>query len=82
MVSVVAQSIYGAIAAMETFSQLFSSTTPAQLVAVQCIIHDWPTYPHRGFLVDSGRRFLPVPLLQNMMDSMSYSKVRGSPSKL
>lgn len=64
------------MAAMETFSQLFSTTTKGALVASDCTISDHPSFVHRGFLVDSGRRFIPVPLLMDMMNSMSYSKVR------
>jgi N-acetyl-beta-hexosaminidase len=55
---------------------LFSTTTRGQLVAASCSINDAPTYVHRGFLVDSGRRFVPVSPLMDFMDSMSYTKVR------
>jgi hypothetical protein len=75
VVAVTADTIYGAMAAMETFSQLFSVSAPGQLVSSACHIADYPSYAHRGFLVDSGRRFVPVALLKDMMNSMAFSKV-------
>ena len=45
------------------------------IVSSECHIVDYPSYPHRGLLVDAGRRFVPVDLLLNFIDSMSYSKV-------
>ena len=71
--NVTSDTIYGAMAAMETFSQLFVT---GGVACSHLNVTDYPNYPHRGFLVDSGRRFAPVPLLQNLIDSMSYSKVR------
>jgi hypothetical protein len=76
VVVVTADTIYAAMAAMETFSQLFGAGG-AGVVSASCAITDFPAYPHRGLLVDAGRRFVPVPLLLNFIDNLAYSKVRG-----
>lgn len=38
-------------------------------------IVDAPHFPHRGLLVDTARTFLPVPLLQLIIDGLMYSKM-------
>jgi hexosaminidase len=38
-------------------------------------IADSPRFPYRGLMVDPARRFLPVSLLQAVVDSMSYAKL-------
>eukprot|EP00729_Bicosta_minor_P011596 gene11596-22205_t len=38
-------------------------------------IVDYPSYAWRGFMVDTGRRFWPVPLLQWLMDAMVLNKM-------
>ena len=55
---------------METFSQLIVN---GMLNCSYAVINDAPQYRHRGLLVDSGRRFAPVPMLEGIMDAM----VRG-----
>lgn len=73
--TVTAATVFGAMAGLETLSQLFDPNTTATLVVTACDITDAPAYDHRGLLVDSGRRFLPVPLLEDLLNSMSYSKL-------
>ena len=50
-----APTIYGAIYGMETFSQL---AEPGSCVinASSVLINDWPSYHHRSFMADTGRR--------------------------
>lgn len=57
---------------METFSQML---VDGMLNASYAVIDDEPQYIHRGLLIDSGRRFAPVPMLKQMMDAMAYSKM-------
>ncbi|CAN7984263.1 unnamed protein product, partial [Ixodes pacificus] len=35
---------------------------------------DYPTYSYRGILLDSARHFLPVKILKQNLDAMSYNK--------
>lgn len=34
-----------------------------------------PEYTWRGLMIDSGRRFFPVPLVKNLMDTMAANKM-------
>jgi len=69
-----AASIYGAMYAMESFVQLIELKT-GQLLVSQVAIADAPQYNWRGLMIDAGRRFFPVPLVKNLMDSMAGAKL-------
>ena len=72
-----ASSIYGAMYALETFAQLAGTggaggrTLPHASVAVR----DSPDYSWRGLMVDSGRRFVPLDTLKNLVDTMAAVKL-------
>ena len=36
---------------------------------------DAPDYRHRGVMPDTGRRFWPIPLLLNTLDTMAMNKM-------
>ena len=38
-------------------------------------IRDWPDYPLRGFMLDCGRKFIPLHMLQDYVKFMSYYKM-------
>ena len=38
-------------------------------------IRDFPDYPLRGFMIDCGRKFIPLPFLQNYVKIMAYYKM-------
>ena len=40
-----------------------------------CRITDWPAYPIRGFMHDSGRNYLPVQDVKGVIEAMSRSKM-------
>lgn len=65
-----ADTVHGAAHALETFVQIFhnGSSKPA-------IVHDAPSFPWRGLMLDVGRRFAPVPMVQNLLDTMSFLKL-------
>jgi hexosaminidase len=71
-VTIVAATVYGVRYGLETFLQLFNG---------QCLrysnlrIKDRPDYRHRGFMLDTGRRFVPKTLLLNFLDAMSMVKL-------
>ena len=71
-VRISAPRIYGAMYALETLAQLIDVErgTPAFMD-----IKDAPAYPWRGLLVDTGRRFVPLPLLRNIIDTMAAVKL-------
>ena len=72
--SIVADTVFGCIAALESFVQL-ARGSQRSLVHSSIELADWPSFPHRGVMVDSGRRFWPLPLLRNQLDVMSANKM-------
>eukprot|EP01062_Namystynia_karyoxenos_P063626 TRINITY_DN56438_c0_g1_i1.p1 TRINITY_DN56438_c0_g1~~TRINITY_DN56438_c0_g1_i1.p1 ORF type:complete len:549 (+),score=179.98 TRINITY_DN56438_c0_g1_i1:76-1647(+) len=68
-----AATVYGAVYAMETFAQLIGSDGQLRYSSVG--IADSPQYAWRGLMIDSGRRFFPVPLVKNLMDTMTANKL-------
>ncbi|XP_078182328.1 beta-hexosaminidase 3-like [Carex rostrata] len=73
-----AKTIFGALHALETFSQLcyFNFTTKVvELHAAPWTINDLPRFPYRGLLIDTSRHYLPVPVIKSVIDSMTYSKL-------
>lgn len=51
---------------METFSQLATAGTGI-INASSISFIDWPTYHHRSFMADTGRRFWPVPTIKTVL---------------
>ena len=56
----------------ETFSQVVNGGGNA--LVTQLSIQDAPSFVHRGLMIDTGRRFWPVPAVQTMIDAVSYVK--------
>eukprot|EP01064_Diplonema_japonicum_P018385 TRINITY_DN27077_c0_g1_i1.p1 TRINITY_DN27077_c0_g1~~TRINITY_DN27077_c0_g1_i1.p1 ORF type:complete len:514 (+),score=104.10 TRINITY_DN27077_c0_g1_i1:40-1581(+) len=65
------RSVYGAMYAMESITQLITEDGTLSLVYIK----DAPKFNWRGLMVDSGRRFFPVPTIENLLDTMSYVKM-------
>ena len=72
--SITADTVYGAMCALETFNQLLVRGK-RELEYTGISIRDYPRYVHRGLMVDTGRRFFPVPLLKKVLDGMSVFKM-------
>ena len=68
-----ASSQYGALYAMETFLQLIDKNgkLPGSIIEIE----DEPQNTWRGLLIDSGRRFYPVKVVENLLDVMSMVKL-------
>eukprot|EP01052_Picozoa_sp_SAG31_P011644 SAG31_NODE_663_length_13021_cov_9.408296_6_plen_482_part_00 len=69
-----AKSIYGAMYAMTTFAQLVDAES-GEFNAANLTISDAPELVWRGLMVDTGRRFAPLSLLRNLIDTMSTVKL-------
>lgn len=67
---VAASSSFGALAGLETLSQLSRNGRLGQVHIV-----DGPQWPHRGLMLDTGRRFHPVSLVKNFLDGMAMVKL-------
>ena len=66
---------FGALRGLETLSQLVQCSASAECTAPSIRVRDEPRFPYRGLLVDVARRYLPMPLLHAVVDSMSYAKL-------
>uniref|UniRef100_UPI00358EAC50 beta-hexosaminidase subunit alpha-like isoform X2 n=1 Tax=Myxine glutinosa TaxID=7769 RepID=UPI00358EAC50 len=69
-----ADNIWGALRGLETFSQLVFEAIDGSLVINKTIINDFPRFSHRGLLIDTSRHFLPLYILYQNLDAMSYNK--------
>ncbi|CAK9298805.1 unnamed protein product [Gordionus sp. m RMFG-2023] len=72
---IVAKSIWGALRGLETFSQLINYTDSKTYVVLKQYIKDKPLYRHRGLLIDTARHYIPVHILKNIIEAMSYNKL-------
>jgi len=71
-----AQTVYGALRGLETFSQLVQPGLEGFMVeSTPVIIQDSPRFPWRGILVDTSRHYFPVDKILNILDAMSYNKM-------
>ena len=70
VVTVDADSEWGALAALATLAQLGGADSPA--VAE---IHDAPRFPWRGLMIDTARHFISVPTLKRTLDAMWFYKL-------
>ncbi len=66
-----ADTVYGALRGLETFSQMLQP----DLTILEQSVDDWPRFPFRAVLIDTGRHFLPVSLIEAHIDAMSYNKM-------
>ena len=72
-----APTFLGARHALETLFQLmeFDRDNQVFLMVDSADIADSPFYSHRGLLLDTGHNFIPVPLIKQLLDSLSFSKM-------
>ena len=70
-----ANTIYGAMRGLETFSQLvIYNFTLEYYQTSTCVINDSPRFGHRSILIDTARHFETVSSLKGLLDAMSYAK--------
>ncbi|WVZ95919.1 hypothetical protein U9M48_041624 [Paspalum notatum var. saurae] len=73
-----ANTIYGAIRGLETFSQLCVFNYDTKNVEVRNApwhIQDAPRFAFRGLLLDTSRHYLPIDVIKQVIDSMSFAKL-------
>ena len=71
-VNVVAASPYAVAYALETLSQFIGND--GQLACSSLHVDDAPRFPHRGLMIDTGRRFYPVPLVKSTIEGLAMTK--------
>lgn len=73
-----AQTVYGALHGLETFSQLvrFDFDTESYYIpSAPWNIADAPRFPHRGLMVDTARHYQTLRSLKRIIDSLPYAKI-------
>ena len=73
-----ADTIWGAMWGMESFSQMvrFNFTAEAYSIAnAPWQLHDSPRFPHRGLMIDVSRHFQPLASIRSIIDSLAYAKM-------
>ncbi|OMO99882.1 hypothetical protein CCACVL1_03565 [Corchorus capsularis] len=73
-----AQTVYGALHGFQTFSQLCQFNFKSKVIEVNMApwtIIDQPRFSYRGLLIDTSRHYLPLPVIKNVIDSMTYAKL-------
>lgn len=73
--TITANTIYGAAYGLESFLQLSKNPFTFPSTKSSLLINDAPQFPWRGLMLDVGRRFSPVPLVKNLLDSMAAAKM-------
>jgi hexosaminidase len=64
----------GALHGLQTFLQLVQ-ITPAGFAVPAVTIKDKPRFPWRGLLIDVGRHFIPIDVLERNLDGMAAVKM-------
>jgi hexosaminidase len=75
---ITAQTIYGAMRGLETFSQLvtFDHVQEAYVVLNgPWSISDAPRFPHRGLMIDTARHFQTLRSIRGVIDALPYAKL-------
>ncbi|XP_006645150.1 beta-hexosaminidase 3-like [Oryza brachyantha] len=73
-----ARTVFGALHALQTFSQLcyFDFTSRLiEIISAPWTISDTPRFPYRGLLIDTSRHYLPVTVIKKVINTMTYSKL-------
>ncbi|XP_076436775.1 beta-hexosaminidase subunit beta-like [Babylonia areolata] len=73
-VTIVTHTVWGALRGLETFSQLpYEDSGKVQVN--RWTITDRPRFPHRGFMIDTARHYLPLAIIKKHLDAMTWSKL-------
>ncbi|KAL0911443.1 hypothetical protein M5K25_019585 [Dendrobium thyrsiflorum] len=73
LASVSADTPWGAIRGLETFSQLAWGNPP--VIAANIFIADQPIFEHRGLMLDTSRSYFPVRDLKRLIGAMAANKM-------
>jgi len=72
--SLIANTCWGALRGLESFSQLVHQNISGYYHAEESHVTDWPRFHHRGFLIDTSRHFVNIKFIFQFIDALAYSK--------
>ncbi|KAL8539050.1 hypothetical protein ACS0TY_000879 [Phlomoides rotata] len=78
VINIEANTVYGVLRALETLSQLCDfhyGTKTVRLYNAPWFIQDNPRFKYRGLLLDTSRHFMPIEIIKQVIESMSYAKL-------
>jgi len=73
-----AVTVFGALRGLESFSQLIDYDLDNKTYSISdtpVFIDDFPRFPWRGLMIDTGRHFLEVQTILTMIDAIAYNKM-------
>lgn len=73
-----AQTVYGALHGLQTFSQACLFNIEKGVIEVHeapWTIVDQPRFSYRGLLIDTSRHYVTLPVIKKVIDSMAYAKL-------
>ncbi|XP_012674148.1 beta-hexosaminidase subunit alpha [Clupea harengus] len=70
-----AETVWGALRGLESFSQLVYQDGYGAHYINKTEIEDFPRFAFRGLLLDTSRHYLPVNVILETLDAMSYTKL-------
>lgn len=73
-ISINSKTVWGALRAFETLSQIVYANDEHHLFLNQTEIEDAPRYKYRGLLLDTARHYLPKKIILANLDAMAYNK--------
>ncbi|XP_078252746.1 beta-hexosaminidase subunit beta isoform X2 [Rhinoraja longicauda] len=68
------ETVWGALRGLETFSQLVYEDQYVTHLINKTEIMDAPRFAHRGVLLDTSRHYLPLKVILETLDAMSFNK--------
>ena len=75
-IDITAKTVWGALHAFTTLQQLVISDGKGGLMVEQPVsIKDYPLYPYRGVMIDSGRNFISPKKIFEQIDGLALSKM-------
>ena len=73
-----AKTVYGALRALETFSQMVTFDFDAgayEIVGAPWKVDDAPRFAHRGLMIDTARHYETLAAVRGVVDSLPYAKL-------
>ena len=78
-----AATVYGALRALETFSQLVAWAPDLEdwtaggyvIEGAPVAVADAPRFAHRGLMIDTSRHYQPVAMIRAAVDALAYAKL-------
>lgn len=71
-----ADSAWGILRGLETFSQLIYLGSDGLSLRINATtIEDFPRFKHRGLLIDTARHYIPLDKIYTTLDALSYNKM-------